>query len=234
MGAYACSTTYVSGGAVKKTAEGIKKQLIQVAAKILSAPEEELTLDYKKVVWEKGKKEVSHQDIAVTSLYKTDQFQISHTGSNTTEESPNPFAAHFVEVEVDTETGVVKVIKYVAAVDCGTAINPNLAKGQIEGAVLNAISFALTEEYKFNSEGKMLNPSFGEYKIFTMADLPEIVPILIPTYEPSGPFGAKSVGEIGICGALPAISNAIYNAVGIRLRESPFTPEKVLKALGKI
>ncbi len=234
VGAYACSTTYVSGGAVRKTAEGIKKQILEVAAKFLAAPVEDLLCENKKVVWKKEKKEVTYKEIAVHSLYLKDQFQIAFTGSNTTEQSPNPFAAHFVEVEVDIETGFVRVVKYVATVDCGTAINPKLATGQIEGAVLNAISFALTEEYKFASTGKMLNANFGEYKIFTMADLPEIVPILVPTFEPSGPFGAKSVGEIGICGALPAISNAIYNAIGVRFRESPFTPEKILKGLGKI
>ncbi len=234
VGAYASSTTYLSGEAVRKTAEGVKKQILDVAAKMLGAkPENLICRDGKVVCREKGK-ELSFSEIALRSLYMKDQFQIAHTASHITDSSPPPFSAHFVEVEVDTETGFVKIIKYVAAVDCGTPINPNLAKGQTDGGVLTGISYALTEEYKFNKDGKMLNPNFGEYKIFTAADLPEIVSILVPTYEPTGPFGAKSVSELPVNGPIPAISNAIYNAVGVRLTEAPFTPEKVLRSLGKI
>ena len=91
-------------------------------------------------------------------------------------------------MEVDTETGFVKLLKYVSAVDCGTAIHPKLTEGQVEGATLNGISYALTEEYLFNEKGRMLNPGFGHYKIFTTADMPEMVTILVPTYEPTGPF----------------------------------------------
>jgi CO/xanthine dehydrogenase Mo-binding subunit len=148
-----------------------------------------------------------------------------------THKSPPPFAAHFVEVEVDTETGLVRVVKYVSATDCGTAINPQLAEGQVEGAVLNGISYALCEEYMFDDKGRMKNPTLGQYKIFSTRDLPELVTILVPTYEKSGPYGAKSVSEIGINGPAPAISNAIYDAVGVRLRTTPYTPERVLAAL---
>ena len=136
------------------------------------------------------------------------------------------------ETHVDIRTGKVTVLKYVAAVDCGTAINPRLAEGQTEGAVLNGISFALTEEYLFDNRGRMLNPNFNYYKIFSTRDLPEIKTILVPTYEPTGPYGAKSVSEISINGPIPAISNAIYDAVGIRLRRTPFTPDRVLETLG--
>ena len=125
----------------------------------------------------------------------------------------------------------VEVVKYVYAIDCGTAINPKLAEGQVEGAVLNGISYALTEEYLFNSRGKLRNDNFGNYKIFNTADLPELVTIMVPTYEESGPYGAKSVSEICINGPGPAISNAIFDAVGIRMREMPFTPHKVLATL---
>ncbi|MGB9833214.1 MAG: xanthine dehydrogenase family protein molybdopterin-binding subunit, partial [Caldisericum exile] len=159
------------------------------------------------------------------------QRQIVAVGSFVSESSPPPFAAHFVEVEVDEETGVVTPVKYVAAVDCGIVINPELTKGQIIGAIANGIGYALTEEYKFGENGKVLNPNFMEYRIPSSRDIPEIVPILVETYEPTGPLGAKSVSEININGPIPAIGNAIYDAVGIRLNSSPYTPEKVLKAL---
>lgn len=234
VGAYASSTTYLSGGAVKKAAEGVREQILAVAGKMLKEDTSDLYSSEGKVISKKSGKEVTHKEIALHSLYIKDQFQIAHTASHITHASPPPFSAHFAEVLVDTETGFVKVVKYVAPVDCGTAINPKLAEGQTAGGVLNGISYALTEEYKFNSDGKMLNPHLGEYKIFTTSDLPEIVPIIVPSYEPTGPYGAKSVSEIPINGPAPAISNAIYNAVGIRLRELPFTPEKVLRAMGKI
>jgi len=234
VGAYASSTTYLSGEAVRKTAEGVKKQILSVGSKMLREETEDLICKDKKVISKKTEKEVTYRQIAIESLYVADQFQIGHMASHMTQESPPPFSAHFVEVEVDTETGFIKVLKYVAAVDCGRAINPKLAEGQTSGGVLNGISYALTEEYKFNNSGKMLNPTLGDYKIFTAADLPEIVVILVPTFEPTGPYGAKSVSEIPINGPLPAISNAVYNATGVRLTEGPFTPEKVLKSLGKI
>ena len=152
-------------------------------------------------------------------------------GSYVSESSPPPFAAHFVEIEVDEETGIITPIKYVVAVDCGVAINPELTKGQIIGALVNGISYALTEEFKFGDNGKMLNPNFMEYRIPSARDIPEIVPIVVETFEPTGPFGAKSVSEININGPIPAIGNAIYDALGVRITSSPYTPEKVLKAI---
>jgi CO/xanthine dehydrogenase Mo-binding subunit len=116
-------------------------------------------------------------------------------------------------------------------VDCGTAINPVLAEGQVEGAVLNGISFALTEQYLFDEKGRMTNGSFRDYKIFTTRDLPKLTTILVPTHEDTGPYGAKSVSEIGINGPMPAIANAIKHATGVRLRNPPFTPPRVLAAL---
>ncbi|MHA2364274.1 MAG: xanthine dehydrogenase family protein molybdopterin-binding subunit [Candidatus Hodarchaeales archaeon] len=232
VGAYASSTTYLSGMAVKKVAEKCKKQIIEVASRIWNSSIGELDVEDSNVLNPDGQK-LSYEKIAKHSLYAENQFQIGGIASHITHESPPPFAAHFVEVEVDTETGKVIVLKYVAAVDCGTAINPKLAEGQTEGAVINGISYALTEELIFNEKGRVLNPNFDDYKLFSAVDMPELVTILIPTYEPTGPFGAKSVSEISINGPLPAISNAIHDAVGIRLRDPPFTPEKVLKALNK-
>ena len=174
---------------------------------------------------------VSFREIGSHSLYQEDQFQIAASSSRISEESPPPFAAHFVEVEVDRATGKVRVLEYVQAVDCGTVINPALARGQALGALINGISYALVERYIYNSRGMMLNPDYGHYKIFSARDIPPITTIFVPSYEPTGPFGAKSVGEICISGPLPAISNAIYDAVDVRLHRTPFTPDKVLEAI---
>ncbi|MHA1990406.1 MAG: xanthine dehydrogenase family protein molybdopterin-binding subunit [Candidatus Hodarchaeales archaeon] len=230
VGAYASSTTYLSGMAVKKAGAMIKKQILEVASKMIGGSSGELDIENGTVINSKGEK-VAFREIALHSLYAEDQFQIQGIASHITHESPPPFAAHFAEVEVDIETGQVKVTKYVAAVDCGTAINPKLAEGQTEGAVANGISYALTEEFIFNENGRMLNPNWDDYKIFSIVDMPELKTILVPTYEPSGPFGAKSISEININGPMPAIANAIYDAVRIRLNDPPFTPEKVLNAI---
>jgi CO/xanthine dehydrogenase Mo-binding subunit len=230
-GAYASATTYVAGMAVLKTATKIKEQILEVAADILEEPKQDLVLRNKGVVSGKTGKRVEFGEIAKRALHRKDQFQIAATDSAVSKLSPQSFAAHFAEVAVDTETGQVKVLSYVAASDCGTAVNPKLLEGQVEGAVLMGMSYALTEEFIFDENGKVLNPSFSGYKIFSAVDIPKITTILIPSYEPTGPYGAKTAGEVNVNGPLPAISNAIYNAVGVRMYESPFTPEKVLRAI---
>ncbi|MFH2205058.1 MAG: molybdopterin cofactor-binding domain-containing protein [Elusimicrobiota bacterium] len=231
VGAYASSTTYLTGSAVQKTAMKVKKQIIDVAAEMTGKRPSELALKDAKVVAKDGSKEVTFKQVALYSLYEANQFQIGDMASHITHKSPPPFSAHFAEVEVDTFTGKVRLLRYVAAVDCGTAINPALAEGQTEGGVMNGISYALTEGYLFNKLGKVTNASFLDYRIFSLRDMPEMKTILIPSYEKTGPFGAKSVSEICINGPLPAISNAIYNAVGVRMREAPFTRERVWRAL---
>ena len=231
VGAYASSTTYLTGMAVKKTAGKVAAQIRKVAAEALELDQpDSLVLADGQVSAPDGRS-ITLADIAMRSLYTHNQFQIAATESHFTHKSPPPFSAHFAEVEVDTKTGKVRIINYVAAVECGFAINPELARGQINGAVLNGLSYALTEEYHFSEKGRMLNPSFRDYKIFSSTDLPKLETIIVTRPEPTGPYGAKSVSEIGINGPCPVIANAIYDAVGIRLRETPFTPEKVLKAL---
>jgi putative selenate reductase molybdopterin-binding subunit len=195
-----------------------------------SEPADGMRLEHHRVVASSGKS-VTLSDVALRSLYGHDQFQIAAIASHITEKSPPPFAAHFAEVDVDVETGQVFVRRYVIAADCGTALNPKLAEGQCEGAVMNGLSYALTEEYLFDDKGRMRNPSFRNYKIFSTADPIEIKTILVPTYESTGPYGAKSVSEIGINGPLPVIANAIYDAVGVRLKKAPFTAERVLAAI---
>ncbi|RMH27042.1 MAG: aldehyde oxidase [Candidatus Hydrogenedentota bacterium] len=231
-GAYASSTTYLSGEAARRAAQNLLEEMRRVAAEALSAEPDELSLG-EKCFYVKGsaRKKISFEAIARRALYAKNQQQLVGHASAISHVSPPPFAAHFCEVEVDTETGQVRVTRYVAAVDCGVAINPKLAEGQTEGAILNSIGAALTEEYMFNSEGRMLNPTFNYYKLLTAADAPKIETILVETHEPTGPYGAKSVSEINTNGPLPAIANAIYDAVGVRLRKSPYTPERVLEAL---
>ncbi|MDP8215568.1 MAG: molybdopterin-dependent oxidoreductase [Candidatus Euphemobacter frigidus] len=230
VGAYASSTTYLSGMAVKDAAEKVKRQILEVGAHLLQAPMARVHLSKGRVIGP-DKKSVTLQQIGTHALYEEDQFQISASASRISHESPPPFAAHFVEVEVDRATGKVRILEYVQAVDCGTLINPVLARGQALGALINGISYALVERYIYSSRGECLNPNYGYYNIFCTRDIPKITTIFVPSYEPTGPFGAKSVGEICISGPLPAISNAIYDAVDVRLHRTPFTPDKVLEAV---
>ncbi len=230
-GAYASSTTYVSGNAVLRAAQEVRKQIMEVAAEALGEPVEALALDNGRVISTQSGKALTLQEIGHRATYVVDQRQIAATASFACPESPPPFAAFFAEVAVDTETGVVRVERFVAAVDCGVAIHPKLAEGQLEGAVVQGIGHALYEEMKFSDKGRCTNPNFFDYRVPLAPDVPRIEAILVPSEEPTGPFGAKSIAEIGINGPMPAISNAIYHAVGVRLTRAPFTPERVLAAL---
>jgi putative selenate reductase molybdopterin-binding subunit len=230
VGAYASSTTYVSGMAVQRAAEKVREQIFGVAAPMLGVAAERLALRDESVVADAGSS-VSLSRVCQRAMYETDQFQIAATASCVPSESPPPFLANFARVAVDTDTGVVKVLHYVAAVDCGVAVNPRMAEGQVEGSIVNGIGYALTEEMLFSSRGRVRNPTFFDYKIPGALDIPRIDVVLVDSYEPTGPMGAKSVGEIGINGPIPTIANAIYDAVGVRLRQTPFTPERVLDAL---
>jgi putative selenate reductase molybdopterin-binding subunit len=229
-GAYASSTTYVSGGAVRKAAAHVKQQILEVASRLLEEKVENLWCEAGHVVSSTGQR-ISFQEICLNSLYQKNQFQIMAVASHMSYDSPPPFAATFAEVEVDTDTGLVRVVKLVSAVDAGIVINPPGAEGQVQGAVAQGLGYALTEEMPFDERGRMLYTDLANYKIFTAADMPEIKEILVETYEPTGPFGAKSVAEIPINGPAPAIANAVANAIGVRVRELPLTPERVLRAI---
>jgi len=231
VGAYASSTTYLSGKAAEKAARDVASQILAVGARMLEVPREELTLAAGRVCHAPSGRSVSLEEVACDALYARDQHQIQASASHVAPESPPPFLAQFAEVEVDRRTGHLRVIKFVSAVDCGQPIHPALAEGQVEGAALNGIGYALWEEYRFDGQGRLTNPNFWDYKIPGVRDLPEMVTILVPSSEPSGPFGAKSVSEIGINGPGPAIANAFFDATGVRLFDQPFTPEKVLRAL---
>jgi putative selenate reductase molybdopterin-binding subunit len=153
------------------------------------------------------------------------------TASYVSPDSPPPFAAQFAEVEVDIGTGQVTVTKLVMAVDCGIAINPLTATGQVEGGMTQALGYAHCEEMVYDENGRMVNPQLGPYKIYRADEMPELVAILVQTLEPTGPFGAKAIAEIPKDGVAPAVANAIYNATGVRIRQIPFTPERVWRAL---
>lgn len=230
VGAYASSTTYISGGAAKKAAEEVRKQIFERAALILGTNIEGMYLRNRQVIAPDGRT-VSLQDIALHSLHTVDQRQIMATASHMSLVSPPAFGGQFAEVEVDIETGQVIVKRLVLAVDCGTAINPMNATGQLEGGIVQALGYALTEAMVYDEKGQPLATRFGDYRIFEADETPEIKAFLVPTFEPTGPYGAKATAEIPMDGVAPAIANAIFDAVGVRLREVPFTPERVWQAL---
>jgi putative selenate reductase molybdopterin-binding subunit len=231
VGAYASSTTIISGGAAKKAAEKVRLQLIDIAARMLEVEANKIQLGNNEAFTVcECRKSVSMADVARHAMYK-DKVQIMDGASHWNTDSPPPFCATFAEVEVDIETGKVRVVELVSAVDCGVAINPMAAEGQVEGAVAQGIGYALTEEMQLDEKGRMLNPNFLDYKVLSAKDMPKLRTILVETEEPLGPYGAKSISEVPINGPTPAIANAIYHAIGIRFRHLPITSERVLKAL---
>jgi putative selenate reductase molybdopterin-binding subunit len=189
-----------------------------------------LTLKDRRVTAPDGRS-VTLEAVALDSLHTQDQRQIMATASHVSPHSPPPFGAQYAEVEVDTETGQVTVMKLVMAVDCGTAINPLTTQGQIEGGLAQALGYAVCEEMVFDEAGRSLATRFGDYRVLQADEVPAIEAILVPTYEPSGPFGAKAAAEIPMDGVAPAVANAVFDAVGVRLRDLPLTPEKIWRAL---
>jgi putative selenate reductase molybdopterin-binding subunit len=231
VGAYASSTTIISGGAVKKAAEKVREQVLSVASKMLDVPADNLTCRDNQVVTKcECGKSVTIADVALCAMYK-EKVQIMDGASHFNTDSPPPFCAQFAEVEVDTETGRIRVLNLVTAVDLGVAINPMQAEGQVEGAVAQSLGYALSEEMMLDDSGRMVNPSFRDYKIFTAKDMPKLTTILVETEEPLGPYGAKSIAEVPINAPAPAVVNAIYHAIGVRFRKLPVRPEDVLRAL---
>jgi CO/xanthine dehydrogenase Mo-binding subunit len=229
-GAYASSTTYLTGQAVYKAALDVRKQILSVAGLWFKVEPSTLEI-HQGVVFNQQGARLTLEEIGYRSYYLADQQQIEASASALSQASPPPFSAHFAEVEIDLETGIVRPLDYVVAVDCGVAINPELARGQVLGSLINGIGFALSEELLFSSRGVALNPNFLDYKILTSLDLPRIEIIPVETNEPTGPYGAKSVGEICINGPLPTLANAIFDATGIQMKEAPFTAERVWRAL---
>jgi putative selenate reductase molybdopterin-binding subunit len=230
VGAYASSTTYVSGTAVQRAAEAVREQLVAVAAAMLRVDPADLEVGGERVT-AGDDRSVTLTEIALRSLYGVDQQQIAATASAVLETSPPPFLASFAEVAVDLDTGRIRVVDYVAVGDCGTAINPALAEGQLEGAIVQGLGYALVEDLAIDDAGRARATDFARYKIPGTLDFPRIEATLVDSYDPTGPMGAKSIAEIGINAPLPTIANAVHDATGIWLTESPFTPEKVWRAL---
>ncbi len=231
VGAYASSTTIISGGAVKKAAAKVRAQVLEVASHLLETPVERLDCANNEVFTTcECRNSVSMAAVALHALYK-EKVQIMDGASHFNTDSPPPFCATFAEVEVDTQTGQVRVLHLASAVDPGTAINPMQAEGQVEGAATQGLGYALTEELALDESGCPVNANFMDYKLFSAKDMPKLTTILVQTEEPLGPYGAKSISEVPINGPAPAIANAIFNAVGVRIRKLPIRPEEVLRAL---
>ncbi len=229
-GSYASSTTYLTGGAVIKTCDTLKNKMIDEAAKLLECSKEELEFDGNKIFSLKDKKEITLIDLANRSLVGGSQM-ISASESHFSEVSPPPFMVGMVETEVDKLTGNVEIIDYVAVVDCGTIINPNLARIQTEGGIVQGIGMALYEDITYSKSGQMRNNSFMQYKIPSRLDVGNIRVEFESSYEPTGPFGAKSIGEIVINTPSPAIAHAVYNATKVNVRTLPITAEKIVMGM---
>lgn len=229
-GAYASSTTYISGGAVVRAARQAAEQIRQVAGQMLGVPPEEIALR-DRAAWAPDGRSVTLQEVALESLHHRDQFQIMGTGSFMSPYSPPPFAAQFAEVLVDTETGQVTVERLLMALDCGKIVNPLMASGQVEGGMTQALGYAVSEELVFDERGRIVNPRFDDYRIFRADEMPELRVLFVETWEPTHPFGVKAVAEIPLDGVAPAVINAVYDAVGVLIPRLPLTPERVWRAL---
>jgi putative selenate reductase molybdopterin-binding subunit len=232
-GAYASSTTFISGGAVRKTARAIRRQILEQAALIFKVQDPDSLKIIDRKVITPDERMLTFADIGLSSLHQLNQHQIMATESHVSYVSPPPTAAQFVEVAVNTETGEIRPERLLMVVDCGRVINPLTAGGQVEGGMVQALGFATSEETYFDGKGQIINSSFRTYKIPNVTDLPPIDVIFIQTDEPSGPFGAKSVSEIAIDGVAPALINAVHNAIGIWFHDLPLTPDKVIKGINK-
>ena len=229
-GSYASATTYVTGMAVADACKELREKIRALGAEMLEAAAEEVEFDGKRVYVLDGSREVSLQEIAVKGTCGNNE-SLHVTVNRSSKISPPPFMAGVAEVEVDTETGSVELIDYAAVVDCGTPVNPNLARVQTEGGLAQGIGMALYEDIQYNEKGQLRNNSFMQYKIPSRVDIQKIRVDFAPSYEKSHPFGAKSIGEIVINTPCPAIANAVYNAVGVRVREMPIKPEKIAMEL---
>ncbi|HLN06395.1 MAG TPA: molybdopterin cofactor-binding domain-containing protein, partial [Acidimicrobiales bacterium] len=231
VGAYASGTTYISGTAVKKAAEIVRHRIAERAAAIFGLEHASSVELHDRHAWAPDGRSLSLADIAMRSLHLEQQEQIMGVASHLASESPSPFAAQLAQVEVDIETGQVTVAKIVTAVDCGVAVNPITASGQVEGAMLMGLGYALSEELVLDQQGRIVNARLGPYRVFRSDDAPASEVFLVQTMEPSGPFGAKAIGEIPIVGVAPAVRNAILDATGVAINTTPFTPERVWRAL---
>ncbi|HEY7556616.1 MAG TPA: xanthine dehydrogenase family protein molybdopterin-binding subunit [Candidatus Binatia bacterium] len=243
LGAFASRLTYVSGNAVKNAAANVKQQLFEQAAEMLEAnPDDLISSDGRIFVKGAEGKSFSVADVARARLFRHNGAPIVGSGSfdadsvlpDSTrfgnESGAYNYGVQAAQVHVDRRTGQVKLLKFVIASDCGTVIYPIGAEGQVEGGLAQGIGYALTEGLQFD-EGRPVNPNFSDYRIPSMRDMPPLEHAFADSYEPTGPFGAKGLGELNMDPTAAVISNAIFDAVGVRIKTLPITPEKILKAL---
>ena len=231
-GSYASSTTYVTGKATEKCALELRGKICALGAKLLGCDKEQVSFDGREVRVEEGEnagKTINLSDIATASM-NGNSIELQATVTHSSEISPPPYMVGAAEIEVDTETGEVTLLDYAAAVDCGTPINPNLTRVQAEGGIVQGIGMTLTESVTYDDRGYPMENSLFQYKIPARVDIGKIRVEFENSYEGEGPFGAKSIGEVVINTPLPAISDAIRNAVGKRFYELPITPEKIAMA----
>jgi putative selenate reductase molybdopterin-binding subunit len=240
-GAYASSTTYISGTAVVRASQMAAERIKLRAASILSKnrdksgevnivkPEEILLRN--KFAYAPDGRSVSLIEIALDTLHHSEQEQIMGIGSYVSPAAPPPFAAQFAEVTIDIETGAVLVDKLIMAVDSGVIVNPLTASGQIEGGMIQALGYTVCEEMVYDDKGRARERDFNDYHIFRADEIPELKVIFVETFEPTHPFGIKAVAEIPMDGVAPAVGNAILDAIGVNMDEIPITPERVWKKL---
>ncbi len=236
-GAYASSTTYISGAAVVKACEDVAEKIKRRAAKMLNSSSGHSTYTAEDIILEDSKaiapdgNFVTLGEVALNALHHSDQEQIMGIGSYYSPVSPPPFAAQFAEVTVDVETGQVVVDRLVMAVDSGIIVNPITASGQIEGGMTQALGYAVCEEMVYDENGVAREKDLVDYHIFRANEMPALDTIFVQTFEPSHPFGVKAVAEIPMDGVAPAVGNAVLDACGADVLENPVTPERVWRAL---
>lgn len=230
-GSYASSTTYVTGMAVVKACEKLRNSILEAAAGFFNVDKEDIEFDGKKINTLDHAHEMSLAEFADTCFNGGIAKALIASDSHMSPTSPPPFMVGIAEVDVDKLTGEIKVHDYVSVVDCGTVINPNLARVQAEGGIVQGIGMALSEDITYSNEGKMRNRNFLQYKLPTRVDVPSVRVEFESSYEDNGPFGAKSIGEVVINTPTSAIASAIKHATGVQVRNLPITAEKVL--LGK-
>ena len=228
-GAYASSGTYTTGGAVVKATRDLRDKIRRQAAVWWEIDPDDVEFDSGAVQTVDGKKRMTVAELANRAIgFGLNPGMLSGHGSNTQPQSPPPFIAAVAEVEVDKETGKYELTDYAAVVDCGTVINTNLARVQVEGGLVQGIGMAMCEDVSYDAKGKMRTDSFMQYKIPSRMDVPDVRVEFMPSYEPTGPFGAKSIGEVVINTPSPAIASAVAHATGNYVRSLPITPEKAL------
>ncbi|WP_270940368.1 xanthine dehydrogenase family protein molybdopterin-binding subunit [Romboutsia lituseburensis] len=230
-GSYASSTTYVTGMAVVKASTELREKIIKVGAERLNIDKEYVEFDGERVFTDS--EDISLFEIAVDFTVGPQKNQLIGYASHGSPVSPPPFIAGFVETEIDEETGKVEIIDYVAVVDCGTVINKNLARIQVEGGIVQGIGMAMFEEVRYTDSGQMDTNTFMQYKMPARCDVGNIIVDFVETHEPTGPFGAKSVGEVVLNTPLPAIQESVFNGTGVRINTLPITPEKIFIEMNK-